>query len=90
MFSFSTVNQAKEWKTSYIRAIDYLGDPGNQCSYNKPKEGGKMNMMITGEDRQALQTPVDNGIIALQIQETPKLIHNIIQKQSRQTPLALP
>ena len=36
-------------------------------------------MMLTGEDRQALCTLVDNGTITPQIQETPKFILNVIQ-----------
>ena len=27
-FSFSTANQAEEWKVFYIRALDYLKNPG--------------------------------------------------------------
>ena len=38
-----------------------------------------MKMMFTGEDRQALQTLVDIGTIASQIQETLKVILNAIQ-----------
>ena len=36
-------------------------------------------MMYRGEDRQALQTLIDNGTITLKIQQTPKLILHAIQ-----------
>ena len=74
--SFSTVNQTEEWKT-----LDIDVDAPNQTM----KGQKQMKMLFTGGDRQALQTLVDNGTIIPQIQETPKLILNTIQRTIRQT-----
>ena len=50
-FSFSVANQAKEWKTFYIRVHDYLEILDIDVDApNQTKEGWKqMKMMLAGE-----------------------------------------
>ena len=64
-FSFNTEDQASEWKKFYTRALDYLEtldiDPEQEDQH---KKGWKqIKMMFTREDRQALQTMIDNNTI---------------------------
>ena len=71
-FSFNTEDHAASWREFYIRAIDYLEtldiDPEQE---NQHKKGWKqIKMMFTGEDRQALQTIIDNNTITQQDQCT--------------------
>ena len=79
---FITVNQAEEWKTfysgvpSYLETLNINTDAPDQAK----KELKQVKMMFTGEDRQALQTLLDNGTITLEIQQATKLILNAIQK----------
>ena len=47
---------------------------------NQAQKGWKqIEIMFTGEERQALQTLIHNGIITPDTQQTPKLILNAIQ-----------
>ena len=80
-FSFSTANQAEEWNTIYVRALDYLETLDIDIeALNQIKKGWKhIKMMVGDEDGQALQTFIENGTITPWIQETPKLIINTIQ-----------
>ena len=59
----------------YIRAIDYLETLGiNPEEEDQHKRGWKeIKMMFTGEDRQALQTLIDNNTITPTDQCTPTL-----------------
>ena len=66
-------DQASEWKKFYTRAIDYLEtldiDPEHEDQH---KKGWKqIKMMFSGEDRQALQTMIDNNTITQADQCTP-------------------
>ena len=72
-FSFNTDNQPAAWRDFYTRAIDYLEtldiDPEQEGQH---KKGWKqIKMMFTGEDRQALQTMIDNNTITQADQCTP-------------------
>ena len=86
-FSFDTEDQASAWKQFYPRAIDYLEtleiDPERE---DETKEGWKkIKMMFTGNDRQALQTLIDNNTITPEDQLTPahalKSIHTTIKEE---------
>ena len=73
---------ASEWKKFYIRALDYLEtidiDPEQEDQH---KRGWKqIKMMFTGEDRQALQTIIDNNTITQQEQCMPIQALKAIQK----------
>ena len=72
-FSFDMEDQEAEWKKFYTRAIDYLEtldiDPEQEDQH---KKGWKqIKMMFTGEDRQTLQTMIDNKTITTEHQLTP-------------------
>ena len=72
-FSFNSPNQAAEWQAFYTRALDFLEaldiDPEkadeNKCGWRQIK------MMFEGEDRQALQTLIDNKTVTSVAQQTP-------------------
>ena len=64
-FSFNTEDQASAWRQFYTRAKDYLEtleiDPERE---DETKKGWKqIKMMFTGDNRQALQTLIDNNTI---------------------------
>ena len=66
-------DQTQEWKTFYTRVLNILEildiDPEKQ---DKTKRGWKqIKMMFKGEDRQALQTLIDNNTISPEDQLTP-------------------
>ena len=72
-FSFNMEDQPAAWKEFYTRVIDYLEtidiDPEQEDQH---KRGWKqIKMMFTGEDRQALQTLIDNNTITPADQCTP-------------------
>ena len=72
-FSFNADNQPAAWREFYIRALDYLEtlniDPEQEDQH---KKGWKqIKMMFTREDRQALQTMIDNNTITQADQHTP-------------------
>ena len=80
-FSFDMQDQAAECKKFYTRAIDYLEtldiDPEQEDQH---KKGWKqIKMMFTGEDRQALQTMIDNNTITQADQYTPVQVLKAIQ-----------
>ena len=71
-FSINVPNQAKEWKIFYTRAIDFLEifyiDPDSE---GETKYGWQqIKMIFYGEDRQALQTLIDNNTITHEDQQT--------------------
>ena len=72
-FSFNVDNQPAAWREFYIRALDYLEtldiDPEQEDQH---KKGWKqIKMMFSREDRQALQTMIDNNTITQADQCTP-------------------
>ena len=80
-FSFDTEDQPAAWRDFYTRVIDYLEtidiDPEEE---DQQKRGWKqIKMMFTGEDRQALQTLIDNNTITVTDQCTPTLALKAIQ-----------
>ena len=80
-FSFNMEDQPAAWREFYIRALDYLEtldiDPEQEDQH---KKGWKqIKMMFMGEDRQALQTMIDNNTITQQDQSTPIKALKVIQ-----------
>ena len=72
-FSFNTPDPTQEWNTFYSRVLGYLEtldiDPEKE---DQTKCGLKqIKMMFQGEDRQALQTLIDNNTINPKDQVTP-------------------
>ena len=80
-FSFNSPQQTQEWKNFYTRVLDYQEtldiDPEAQddtkCRWKQIK------MMFQGEDRQALQSLIDNNTITPEDQKTPKHALKAIQ-----------
>ena len=72
-FSFDTPDQTQELKNFYTRVLDFFEtlkiDPErqdeNKCGWKQIK------MMFQGEDRQTLQTMIDNNTIPQEDQLTP-------------------
>ena len=72
-FLFNTDNQPAAWIEFYIRALAYLEtlniDPEKE---DQTKKGWKqIKMMFTREDRQTLQTMIDNNTITAEHKLTP-------------------
>ena len=80
-FSFNTPDQTQEWKNFYTRVLDFLEmldiDPErqdeNKCGWKQIK------MIFQGEDRQTLQTTIDNKTITTEDQQTPTKALKAIQ-----------
>ena len=72
-FSFNSEDQAAAWREFYTRALDYLEtlDTDPEVEDEHKKRWKQMKMMFTGEDRQALQTLIDNNTITPEDQHTP-------------------
>ena len=72
-FSFNVDNQPAAWREFYMRAIDYLETIDIDLEQeDQHKRGWKqIKMMFTREDRQALQTMIDNNTITQADQCTP-------------------
>ena len=80
-FSFEAADQPTAWRDFYLRALDYLemlkikSDEEDQ-----DKKGWTLiKLMFTGQDRQALQTLVENDTITEADQRTPRLALKAIQ-----------
>ena len=77
-FLFNTADQTQEWKNFYTRILDFLEtldikrQDENKCRWKQIK------MMFQGEERQTLQTMIDNNTIA-QNQLTPTKALKAIQ-----------
>ena len=80
-FTFNTEDQPAAWRDFYTRVIDYLEtidiDPEEEDQ--QKREWKQIKMMFTGEDRQALQTLIDNNTITPTDQCTPTLALKAIQ-----------
>ena len=69
---FNSPNQSADWKAFYIRALDYLDaldietDEADDCH----KGWKQLKLMFEGDDRQALQSPIDNGTITEESMKT--------------------
>ena len=81
-FSFTTEDQAAEWKKFYISALDFLEsldiDPEKK---NENKRGWcQIKMMFQDDDRQTLQDLIDNNAITTEDQLTPTSALQAIQR----------
>ena len=80
-FSFDAADHPTTWRDFYLRALDYL-----ELLRIQPKEEDQLQRgweqittMFTGENRQILQTLIDNNIITAADQRTPILALKAIQ-----------
>ena len=80
-FSFNTEDQAFAWRQFYTSAIDYLEslDIDQEREDETKKRWKQIKMMFTWEDRQALQTLIDNNMITPEDQLTPSHTLKTIQ-----------
>ena len=81
IFSFTSQNQAEDWKLFYTRALDFLKALDiNPDGEDKGKKGWcQIKMMFQGDDCQAPQTLINNNTISCEIQHTPTLALKVIQ-----------
>ena len=73
-FHFNSVNQSDDWRVFYTRALDYLDDldiEPDHTDYNH-KGWKQIKLIFEDEDRQALQTLIDNSTITSEDMKTPK------------------
>ena len=80
-FSFHTQDQVTEWRQFHIRVIDFLEaldiDPDQE---DETKRGWRqIKMIFQGNDRQALQTLLDNNTVTAEDQCTPSKALKAIQ-----------
>ena len=73
-FHFNSVNQSEDWRVFYTRALDYLDalDIKPDCADDTWKGWKQLKLMFEGEDRQALQTLINNSTITSEDMKTPK------------------
>ena len=71
-FFFNTQDQATEWMQFYTRANDYFDALDIDSDQEDEAKRGwrQIKMMFQGEDRQALQTPLDNNTVTAEDQCT--------------------
>ena len=80
-FPYDATDQPTPWRDFYLRALDYL----EMLKIKSEEEDQEMRgwtlikLMFTGEDRQALQTLIDNNTITAADQCTPTLALKAIQ-----------
>ena len=72
-FSFSSPQQTQGWKNIYTQVLDYLEILDIDPEAQDDARGGwkQIKMMFQGEDRQALQSLIDNNTITPEDQKTP-------------------
>ena len=73
-FHFNSVNQSEDWRVFYTRALDYLDalDIEPDCAGDICKGWKQLKVMFEGEDRQVLQTLIDNNTITSEDMKTPE------------------
>ena len=62
-FHFNSPNKSEDWRTIYTRAHDYLDALDIEPDQADDNHQGwkQLKLMFEGEDRQALQTLIDNS-----------------------------
>ena len=81
-FSFTTEDQAAEWKKFYIHALDYLEslDIDPEKKDENKKGWHQIKMMFQDDDRQTLQDLLDNNSITAEDQLLPTSALQAIQR----------
>ena len=74
MFHFNSPNQSEDWSAFYTRALDYLDtlDIEPEVADQSSKGWKQLKLMFEGEDRKALQSLVDSGVMTAEPMLTPK------------------
>ena len=80
-FTFNAEDQAAEWQRFYIKAIDYLEALDIDTDQEDDIQRGwkQIKMMFKGEDRQTLQTLLENNTITQEDQCIPSKALQAIQ-----------
>ena len=73
-FHFNSPNQSEDWSTFYTRALDYLDalDIELEAADESCKGWKQLKLMLEGEDRKALQSLVDSGVVTAEHMLRPK------------------
>ena len=81
-FSFTTEDQAAEWKKFYIHALDFLEflDINPEKKDENKRGWCQIKMMFQDDDRQTLQDLIDNNAITAEDQLTPTSALQAIQR----------
>ena len=73
-FHFNSANQSEDWGVLYTRVVDYvdaldieLDEADESC-----KGWKQLKLMFKGEDRKALQTFIDNGVMTTEHMKTTR------------------
>ena len=79
-FHFNSANQSEDWRVFYTRALDYLDtlDIDLDEADDNCKGWKQIKLMFEGEDRQALQTLIDNDTMTPEHMKTPKAAPDVI------------
>ena len=73
-FHFNSPNQSEDWSVFYTRALDYLDalDIELETADQSHKGWKQLKLMFEGEDRKALQSLIDSGVVTPEHMLTPK------------------
>ena len=72
-FHFNSPKQSADWKAFYTRALDYLDALDNETDEADVSHKGwkQLKLMFEDDDRQALQSLIDNSTITEESMKTP-------------------
>ena len=73
-FILTPPNQSEDWSVFYTRALDYLDalDIELETADQSCKGWKQLKLMFEGEDRKALQSLIDSGVVTPKYMLTPK------------------
>ena len=73
-FHFNSPNQSEDWSVFYTRAFDYLDalDIEFDTADQSHKGWKQIKLMFEGDDRKALQSLIDSGVVTPEHMLTPK------------------
>ena len=73
-FHFNFPNQSVDWSAFYTRALDYLDalDTEPDAAEQSCKGWKQLKLMFEGEDRKALQSLIDSGVMTTEHMLKPK------------------
>ena len=73
-FHFNSPNQSEDWSVFYTRDLDYLDalDIELETADQSHKDWKQLKLMFEGEDRKALQSLIDSGVMTPKHMLTPK------------------
>ena len=73
-FRFNSLNQSEDWSVFYTRALDYLDALDIELKTDDQSHKGwkQLKLMFEGEDRKALQSLIDSGVVTPKHMLNPK------------------